>query len=187
MRHVGSWPGQPIHIFQIPANRPLERIRQLLARRPTQLSPDLGCIDGVTEVMSRPVSDERDLIGIGTVVAPWRMPIELGADLANEVDVATLTSCANVVPLPRSSSLPYSQQRAGMILHVDPIADVVAAAVNRNWSVPERCADHRRYELFRKSIRPVIIRTAGHDYGQSVGPVLGAGEVIGRSLAGGVW
>jgi len=66
-----------------------------------------------------------------------------------------------------------------MILHMDPIANVFAASINRNWSVPERRAYHSGDELFGKLIRSVIIGAARHDYRQSVGPVPGAREVIG--------
>src|SRR5262249_55805157 len=55
MRHVGSWPRQePIRVLQIPTNCPLERVRQLFARRPTQFGANLGRIHTVPQVIYRP-------------------------------------------------------------------------------------------------------------------------------------
>src|SRR5436309_9337024 len=107
--------------------------------------------------MPRPIGNKADLIGIGPVVVPRRMPIEHGTDLANEINVPSLGGRTDVVSLSRPSLPRYRQQRARMVFHMDPIANVFAPSVDRNRAVAECRADHGGDELLQKLVWPVIV------------------------------
>src|SRR5205823_8550734 len=51
-----------------------------------------------------------------------------------------------------------------MIIDMDPIAYVLAVAVNREGFIQQRLHDHEGNQLLRKLIWAVVVRAAGDDY-----------------------
>ena len=69
-----------------------------------------------------------------------------------------------------------------MILDIEPVAHILALAVDRQRLACERIQDGQRDQLFGEMIRPVIVRAIRHDDRQAIGPLPGLGEVVGRGL-----
>ena len=70
-----------------------------------------------------------------------------------------------------------------MILDVEPIANILALAVDRQRLSIERLDDHERNEFFRKMIGAVIVRAIGEQGRQPIGLVPGANQMVGGRLA----
>jgi hypothetical protein len=60
-----------------------------------------------------------------------------------------------------------------MILHVEPIALLVATAVNGQGFVVQRIGDHERWKFFGKLERPVIVGGARDDCEKTEGAKVG--------------
>lgn len=73
-----------------------------------------------------------------------------------------------------------------MIVHIEPVADVAAIAVDGQRLAIQGVEDHVGNELFRELVRAVVIGAIAGDYGQSIGMVPGSDQVVGRGLAGGI-
>ena len=73
-----------------------------------------------------------------------------------------------------------------MIGDIQPVTHVQSPAVDRQRTVGEGAHDHERDELFRKLIRPVVIRAARDRDRQAVGTSIRAHEQVGRGLGAAV-
>ncbi len=56
-----------------------------------------------------------------------------------------------------------------MVQDVQPVADVFAAAINRQGFAGDRFDDHQRQQFFGELIGSVVVAAIGHDHGQAVG------------------
>ena len=70
-----------------------------------------------------------------------------------------------------------------MVLDIEPVAHVLARAVNRQRLAIQCVEDDQRDELFREMVRPVIVRAVGKHDRQAIGLVPGAHEMVARRLA----
>ena len=77
-------------------------------------------------------------------------------------------------------------ESAAVIFNVEPVADVGALAVNRQFLTGESIEDHQRYQLLRKLIGTVIIGAVGEGDRKTKCAMPGANQMIGGGLGGGV-
>jgi hypothetical protein len=108
------------------------------------------------------------------------------AEQADHLDVLAFVVAADVVGLARRATFQDPNQGAGMVVDVEPVANLVALAVDRQRLAVQGVEDHQRDELLGKVIRAVVVRAIGGDHRQSVGVVPGAHQMVGRGLAGGI-
>lgn len=52
-------------------------------------------------------------------------------------------------------------QRTGMILHIQPVANLLTVAIDRQWFTRQRIQNHQRDQFFREMVGPVVIRAVG--------------------------
>ena len=71
-----------------------------------------------------------------------------------------------------------------MVLDIEPVAHVLALAIDRQGLAFERVEDRQRDELFGEMIGPVIVRAVREHDRQAIGVVPGAHEMIGGRLRG---
>ena len=69
-----------------------------------------------------------------------------------------------------------------MVAYVEPVADVLALAVDGNGSVLQRVQDDQRDELFGKLVGAVVIRAIRDDHRQAVGVPVSPHEVVAGRL-----
>ena len=69
-----------------------------------------------------------------------------------------------------------------MVLHEEPITDVLPIAIDGQRLGLAGIEDHQRDQLFRKLKRTVIVGTIRRERRQAVSVMVGAHEVIGRSF-----
>ena len=84
------------------------------------------------------------------------------AQRVNHLQIALCVMPADVVGFAGNAPGHGQMQRPRVILHIEPVADLRAVAVNRQRLVIERTQDHQRDQLFRELARAVIIGTVGH-------------------------
>src|SRR5690606_28359082 len=114
----------------------------------------------------------------------WNKLIEHITDAFDHLQVRTLAAPANVISLARSPFLDDQLQRPDMVFHVEPVADVGAIAVDRQWLFLQSIEDHERDEFFGKLVRSEIIGAVRYNDRQAEGAEPCFAEMIGSRLAG---
>ena len=71
-----------------------------------------------------------------------------------------------------------------MVLYEEPVAHVLALAIDREGLALTDVIDEQGYQLLGELIGPIVIGAVGHDGGHAIGIVIGTNEVVARSLAG---
>ncbi|CAM4327506.1 hypothetical protein PARU111607_14030 [Palleronia rufa] len=108
------------------------------------------------------------------------------ADHPHQVDVAHLVLAADVVAAAHGAARQHRQQRVGVILHVEPVADVLTLAVDGNRRTGEGLEDDHGDQLFGKVVGAVIVRAVGDDHRQAVGFAPGAHQMVAGGLGRGI-
>ena len=111
---------------------------------------------------------------------------ELLQNGAGDAEVGVLIAGTEVVNLPRSAVFEGRDQSEGAILDVDPVADLLAGAVDGEGLVAHGVIDESGDELFPVLAWPVVIRAASDDDILEISGVSCGGEEVGAGLAGGV-
>ena len=73
-----------------------------------------------------------------------------------------------------------------MIVHVQPVPDLFAAAIYRQILSADRVLNHQRNEFFGVLTGTEVIGTIRHDRWQTVCPFPSADQMIGTGFAGGI-
>ena len=153
----------PALVFKIPLDGLLDAVLELRLRLPAELRVDLRRVDGVATVVALAVGDVLDeVFGLA----------ELLEDGLDHVDVGALIVAADVVDLADASLLQDEVDGTAVVLDIEPVADVLAVAVDRQLLVGQRVDDHQRDELLREVIRTVVVRAARDRRRDLVGAVI---------------
>jgi len=75
-------------------------------------------------------------------------------------------------------------QGAGVVFYKQPVADLVAFAVDRERFAFQSVEDHQRHQLFREVIGTVVVGAVGDQHRQAVGALPGSNQMIGAGFAG---
>ena len=134
---------------------PFDRLREArfevgVLRRPAELRAQLGRIDRVPTVMTRTV-----LHPIERVLILTHHP----QDHAQHGDVVPLTVRADQIRLTDTTLRQDRPHAAGMVLGMDPVAHVLALAVQLRTLPVQDVRDLTRDELLHMLERPIIVRT----------------------------
>jgi hypothetical protein len=132
--------------------------------------------------MSRPVGHELDQLCVRPVRRSGLEFVEQPADCFHHVQVRAFAATPDAVGFADSTVLQGNPQCAHVILDVQPVAHVVAAAVDRQPATLERIKRHERYQLFRELARTVVVRAVREDQRQPIRVVPRAGEVVRAGL-----
>ena len=157
---------------------PVDRLPQPLGevgvgRPPAELALELGRVDGVAAVVSGAVGDPVEVFG----VASHRLE-----DHAQDRDVVLLAICADEVRLPRAALREDVPHGRGVVLGVDPVADVLALAVELRFDPVDDVGDLARDELLHVLVGAVVVGAVGDRGAQAVGAGPGAHEHVGAGL-----
>lgn len=148
-----------------------------MGRPPAQLALELRAVDGVAAVVSGAVCDPVEVLGVAA------HGLE---DHAQHGDVVLLPIGADEVCLPRAALGQDVPDGAGVVLGVDPVADVLAAAVELGAHTVDDVGDLARDELLHVLVGAVVVGAVGDRGPQAVGAGPGAHEHVGGSLGGAV-
>ena len=100
------------------------------------------------------------------------------ADLVYHFYVRKFLSAANIIGLARNTAMKASLDGAAMVCDVEPIADIHAIPVNRQFLAMERTDDEQWDEFFRKLIRSVVVRAVRGRRDQAEGVVISSDEMV---------
>src|SRR5712691_7154941 len=157
----------PPAVVEIPRDGLAQAGLETLARLPAELAAELCRIHRIAPVVAGPVGDKADEARVRPMGRGWRELVEEAADLGHDLEVGALAVTADVVALARPPANEDGMQRAGVILDIEPVADIVALAVDRDRLTRQRLQDRERDQLFREMIGAVIVRAVAHHGRQS--------------------
>ena len=163
----------PVTVLEVPLDRLLDAVLEFRLRLPAELRVDFRRVDGVAAVVALAVGDVLDeVFGLA----------ELLEDGLDDVDVGALIVAADVVDLADAALLQDQVDGMAVILDVEPVADVLAVAVDRQLLVGQRVDDHQRDELLREVVRAVVVRAARDRRRDLVGAMVGHDEQVSTGL-----
>ena len=164
----------PLAVVRVPVDGGLQTGLEVRVRgRPAQFGPQFRGIDRVTAVMAR------------TVLHPVERVLVLSHHLQNHAkhgDVVPLAVRADQVGLADPSLGQDRPHTAGMVLSVDPVAHVLAPAVQLRPLALEDVRDLAGDELLHMLVRTVIVAAVGNSGPQAVRAGPRAHQHVGRGL-----
>jgi len=128
--------------------------------------------------MSGPVRHELDQPGMRPVRRAGLELVEQLADRLDDVQVCALAATADAVGLAHAPVLQRRPQRTHVILDVQPVAHVIAAAVDRQSAAAQCVQRHKRDQFLGELARSVVVRAVREDQRQPVRVMPGAGEMV---------
>ena len=171
----GAPPGLVRHV-------PRDRLAQALGEvrvlgLPAELAAELGRVDGVAAVVAGAVAHPVEVV---------RVPAHGLEDHAQHRDVAPLAVRADEVGLAHAAPREDVPHGGGVVLGVDPVADVLARAVELGTHPVDDVGDLAGDELLHVLVGTVVVRAVRDRGAQAVGAGPGADEHVGARLGGGV-
>lgn len=144
-----------------------------MRRPPAELALELGGVDGVAAVVAGAVGDPVEVLGVAA---------HRPEDHAQDGDVVLLPVGADEVGLPRAALGEDVPDGAGVVLGVDPVADVLAAAVELGAHAVDDVGDLPGDELLHVLVGAVVVGAVGDRGAKPVGARPGAHEHVGAGL-----
>ena len=144
-----------------------------MGRPPAQLALELGGVDGVASVVAGAVGDPVEVLGVAAHGCE---------DHAQDRDVVPLPICSDEVGLPRAALGEDVPDGRGVVLGVDPVADVLAAAVELGADAVDDVGDLPGDELLHVLVGAVVVGAVGDRGAQAVGAGPGADQHVGGRL-----
>lgn len=144
-----------------------------MGRPPAQLALQLRAVDGVAAVVARAVGDPVEVLG----VLSHRLE-----DHAENGDVVPLAVGSDEVGLPHAALGQDVPDGRGVVLGVDPVADVLALPVELGAHAVDDVGDLPGDELLNVLVGAVVVGAVGDRGAQAVGAGPGAHEHVGARL-----
>ena len=144
-----------------------------MRRPPAQLALELGGVDGVAAVVAGAVGDPVEVLG----VAPHGRE-----DHAQDRDVVLLPVGSDEVGLPHAAAGQDVPDGRGVVLGVDPVADVLALAVELGADADDDVRDLPGDELLHVLVGAVVVGAVGDRGAKAVGAGPGADQHVGGRL-----
>ena len=144
-----------------------------VGRPPAQLALQLGRVDGVAAVVAGAVGDPVEVLGVAAHGLQ---------DHTQDRDVVLLAISSDEVGLPHAALREDVPDGAGVVLGVDPVADVLAAAVELGADAVDDVGDLARDELLHVLVGAVVVGAVGDRGAKAVGAGPGAHEHVGAGL-----
>ena len=144
-----------------------------MGRPPAQLALELGRVDGVAAVVAGAVGDPVEVLG----VLSHRLE-----DHAEHGDVVLLAVGSDEVGLPHAALGEDVPDRRGVVLGVDPVSDVLAAAVELGADAVDDVRDLPGDELLHVLVGAVVVGAVGDRGAKAVGAGPGADQHVGGRL-----
>ena len=161
-------------VCHVPVDGGLEPLGEVGVRRPpAQLALELARVDGVAAVVAGAVGDPVEVLGVAA------HGLE---DHAQDRDVVLLAVGADEVGLPRAALGEDVPDGRGVVLGVDPVADVLALPVELGADPVDDVGDLPGDELLHVLVGAVVVGAVGDRGAQAVGAGPGADQHVGGRL-----
>lgn len=116
-------------MLQIPLDRGCQPCFEIDRGLPPEFIPQFAGVDGVTQIVTRPVGDKTDQPFMGR--AFWEVSVHQVAYCPYHVDVLTLGFASDVISCTHAPFYQYFPQRPRMVFDIKPVANIAPLAVNR--------------------------------------------------------
>ena len=146
----------------------------------------MRAVDGVAAVVAGAVLDVGDELGVRAATGGRDEARRAARRGCRRRRGSLARSAADVVGLADAAVLEHGADGAAVVVDVEPVADVLAVAVDGQGLAVERVVDHQRDELLGKLVGAVVVRAVGGQRRQAVGVELGADEMVAGGLGRGV-
>ncbi len=164
----------PLAVVRVPVDGGLEPPGEVgVGRPPAELALEFRAVDGVAAVVAGAVGDPVEVLG----VLPHRLE-----DHAQDGDVVPLAVGADEVGLPHAALREDVPDGRGVVLGVDPVADVLAAPVELGAYAVDDVRDLPGDELLHVLVGAVVVGAVGDRGAKPVGAGPGAHEHVGGRL-----
>ena len=161
-------------VGHVPVDGGLQALGEVgVGRPPAQLALELRAVDGVAAVVAGAFGDPVEVLG----VLSHRLE-----DHAQDGDVVLLPVGADEVGLPHAALGEDVPDGAGVVLGVDPVADVLAAAVELGAHAVDDVRDLPGDELLHVLVGAVVVGAVGDRGAKPVGAGPGADQHVGGRL-----
>ena len=168
----------PSLVGAVPLDSLLQAFLEVVAcRAPAKLGLQLRRVDGVAAVMARAVPHPVEVVGI------LAHHLE---DHAQHRDVVLLAVGSDEVGLSHAALREDGPHGGRMVLGMDPVAHVLALAVELGAHAVDDVRDLARDELLHVLVGAVVVRAVRDRGAQAVGAGPGAHEHVARGLGGAV-
>ena len=165
-------------VGHVPVDGGLQTLGEVGVRRPpAELALELRAVDGVAAVVAGAVGDPVEVLGIAA------HGLE---DHAQHGNVVLLAVGSDEVGLPHAALGEDVPDGAGVVLGVDPVADVLAAAVELGAHAVDDVGDLPGDELLHVLVGSVVVGAVGDRGAKPVGAGPCAHEHVGAGLGGAV-
>ena len=148
--------GQPITFFEITTAAAFKLFAEHEADY-LLLEVGLGGEFDATNVVPRPVGHVGDEVCPRADRGVRRHLVNERADRLDDLDVATLVPAADVIALADLAFGRDEDERAGVILDIEPVANIRPRAIDRDGLALEGVEDHERDQLFFYILLAVIV------------------------------
>ena len=136
--------------------------------------------------MPRAVSDIGDLRVVGGPVESGGFRIEEGAEGFHDIEVRSFVESADIVGFTRAAALQNKPDGGGVVLDIEPVANLLPIAIDRERLAIEGVQNNERDELLRKMKGAVVVGAVCRESGEPVGVLEGADEVVAGGFGGGI-
>ena len=161
-------------VGHVPVDRLLEPLGEVGVRRPpAELALQLGRVDGVAAVVAGAVGDPVEVLGVAAHGSEYH---------AQDGDVVLLPIGADEVGLPHLALGEDVPDGRGVVLGVNPVADVLAAAVELGADAVDDAGDLPGDELLHVLVGAVVVGAVGDRGAEAVGAGPGADQHVGGLL-----
>ena len=173
---------QPVLVVKIPPHRLLYPFLELEARLPPKFPLQLSRVYRVSHVVPFPVGNVCDKVHVLTFRSAEK-PVNGPDQHPDDINVLPLVEPADIVCLGYFAFVENKVYSPRMVLHVKPVAHVLALAVHRERPAVPYVVDEQRDQLLRKLVRPVVVRTVGNYRRHAVGVMERPHEMVAPRLA----
>ena len=161
-------------VGDVPVDGGPEALGEVGVRRaPAELGLQLGGVDGVAAIVAGAVGDPVEVLGVAS---------HGRKDHAQHGDVVLLPVGADEVGLPHAALREDVPDGRGVVLGVNPVADVLAAAVELGADSVDDVGDLPGDELLHVLVGAVVVGAVGDRGAQAVGAGPGADQHVGGRL-----
>ena len=144
-----------------------------MRRPPAELALELGAVDGVAAVVAGAVGDPVEVLGVAAHGREYH---------AQDGDVVLLPVGAYEVGLPHAAPREDVPDGRGVVLGVDPVADVLALSVELGADAVDDVGGLPGDELLHVLVGAVVVGAVGDGRAKPVGAGPGAHEHVGAGL-----
>lgn len=161
-------------VLDVPVDGGLQALGEVgVCRPPAELALELRAVDGVAAVVAGAVGDPVEVLG----VLSHRLE-----DHTEHGNVVLLAISPDEVGLPHAALREDVPDGRGMVLGVDPVADVLALAVELGAHAVDDVGDLARDELLNVLVGAVVVGAVGDRGAKPVGTRPCAHEHVGAGL-----